>query len=172
METFYYFYSAIDPVFMHFYRIPDNPLLGYFLGTSVLSLACIVIGKCSITIAFMLHKKRIEYYSHEIRHYQKLSIEALKIGDKTTFKACNRIANDAYGNNFFAQVALSAASLWPVFIALGWMQYRFADVKFILPLSLPGGGNTIGYVAFFLICYISIRILLGQIKDNLPYFLK
>ncbi len=47
------------------------------------------------------------------------------------------------------------------------MQYRFADVKFILPLSLPGGGNTIGYVAFFLICYISIRILLGQIKDKL-----
>jgi hypothetical protein len=157
---------------MHFYRIPDNPLLGYFLGTSVLSLVCVVIGKCSISIAFRLNKKQIYHDNHEITHYQSLSIEALKTGDKASFKACNSIANDAYGNNFFAQVALSAASLWPVFIALGWMQYRFADVKFILPLSIPGGGNTIGYVTFFLICYISIRILFGQIKDNLPYSLK
>lgn len=169
MGTFYYLYSAIDPILMYFYRFPDNPLLGYFLGTSVISLACVIIGEFSISIAFRLNKKRIDNYNHAISHYEDISIEALKIGDKTAFKACNRIANDAYGKNFFTQVTLSAASLWPVFIALGWMQYRFSEVKFILPLSIPGSGNTIGYLASFLSCYIFTRILFGKIKNNLPY---
>jgi hypothetical protein len=167
METFYYLYSAMDSVLMYFYRYPDNPLLGYFLGTFVLTIACTVIGEYSISIAFMLNKKQIYHDNREITHYQNLSFEALKIGDKASFKACNSIANEAYGNNFFTQVALSAASLWPVFIGLGWLQYRFSGVNFSLPFSFPGAGDNIGYLATFLFCYMSARILSRMIKKRL-----
>lgn len=154
---------------MHFYRLPDNPLLGYFLGTSVLSLACVVIGEYSISIAFRLNKNHIENDTHEISHYQSLSIEALKQGDKDAFRACNSIANDTYGKNFFTQVSLSAASLWPVFIALGWMQYRFAEIEFSLPVSIQGSDYTFGYVSTFLLCYIVSRIFFRKINFEYPF---
>lgn len=160
----------MDSLLMYFYRFPDNPLIGYFLGTSVLSLACVVIGEYSISIAFRLNRNHIEHDNHEISHYQHLSIEALKQGNKAAFKACNSIANDTYGKNFFTQFSLSAASLWPVFFVLGWMQYRFSEVTFTLPFSIPGIGETIGYLATFLLLYISARILSCTVKHRLRYF--
>lgn len=170
MESFNYLFTAMDSILMYFYRFPDSPLIGYFLGTSVLSLACVVIGEYSISIAFRLNKNHIEQDNHEISHYQNLSIEALKQGNKAAFKACNSIANDTYGKNFFTQFSLSAASLWPVFFALGWMQYRFSEVTFALPFSIPGIGDTIGYLTAFLLLYISARILSGTVKHLQPYF--
>lgn len=153
---------------MPFYRFPDNPLLGYYLGTFALSLACMIIGEYSISLAFRFNKEKIARDNKEMNHYQDFSIKALKAGNKDAYKACNSIANDAYGKTFFTQIALSASSLWPIFIALGWMQYRFVEVEFNLPFSIPGIGSTVGYFATFIICYISARLLFGKIKTKLP----
>ena len=172
MEIILHLYTVIDAALMCFYRLPDNPLLVYFLGTFVLSVVCIAVGKISISLAFRLNGKQIEYDNHAIEHYQNLSIEALKTGDKTSYKACNIIANNAFGKSFFSKIGLAASSLWPVFTALGWMQYRFSEVEFYLPLSLNGSGITFGYLITFILCYISARILFGKINYKFQYFRK
>lgn len=169
---FTYLYMEIDKVLMPFYRLPDNPLLGYYTGTFALSLACVITGEYSIKLAFRLNKEKIVRNNAEMDIYQDLSIKALKAGDKAAYKACNSIANDAYGKAFFSQIALSASALWPVFIALGWMQYRFAGVEFNLPFPIPGIGGTVGYAATFLSCYIITRILSGKIKNKFLYLHK
>ncbi len=166
MEIFTYLYAEMDKLLMPFYRFPDNALPGYILGTFVLSVICVTAGRYSIALAYRFNKETIKRDNYETGHFHNLSISALKAGDKEAYKACNSIANDAYGKSFFQQVALSASALWPIFIALGWMQYRFAGVEFNLPVSIPGIGSSAGYAATFLSCYIITRILSGKIKNK------
>jgi hypothetical protein len=158
----------MDSILMPFFRFPDSPLFGYFLGTLMLSFACIAIGKYSISCAFRFNREKIDHENHEIEHYQNLSVEALKTGDKAAYKACNSIANDAYGKNFFSQIALSAASLWPVFFALGWMQYRFSLIEFRLPF--PASGFSFGYGTAFIVCYIAARLIIAKIRNTYCLF--
>ncbi len=153
---------------MPFFRFPDAPLAGYYLGVFVLSIICVIIGEYSISLAFRINKDRIVRDNDDINHFQDLSIKALKAGDKEAYKACNSIANDAFGKSFFSQITLSASSLWPIFIGLGWMQYRFAEVEFGLPYSFFGTNFTFGYLLTFIICYIITRILFGKIKKHFP----
>lgn len=159
MEVLIILYSLIDKVLMPFYRFPDNSLTGYYLGTFTLAFVSMMIGEWSIAFAYRLNKRMIRKDNSRINHFQNLSFEALKAGDKAAFKACNGIANEAYGKSFFTQITLSAASLWPLFIALGWMQYRFGNVEFHLPFSIPLIGGTVGYFATFLLCYIAARVI-------------
>jgi hypothetical protein len=167
MDAIVYLYSAMDALLMHFYRWPDNPLAGYFLGTLALSLACVVLGKWSASLAFRANRENILKDSEELSRFQGLSIDAAKAGDKSAYKACNGIANDSFGKSFFKQFALAASSLWPVFFALGWMQYRFSEVRFDVPFYLPGVGNAVGYFATFVLCYIASRILVGKAETGL-----
>ena len=139
---------------MFFFRLPGDPLAGYWLGMLVLALASWAIGEYSIALAFRLNKAMIKEEVRKMDHFQELSFAALRAGDKSAFKACNGIANEAYGKSFFTQVTLSAASLWPLFIALGWMQHRFSDIEFAVPLT----GWTAGYFSTFLLCYIAVRV--------------
>ncbi len=167
MEAIVYIYSAMDALLMHFYRFPDNPLAGYFLGTLVLSLACIVLGKWSALLAFRANRENIRKDNEDIHRFQSLSVEAAKAGDKSTYKACNGIANDSFGKSFFTWFALAASSLWPVFFALGWMQYRFSEVRFDLPFYFPGVGNAVGYLVTFMLFYVASRILVGKVTKAL-----
>jgi hypothetical protein len=146
---------------MPFFRFPDEPAAGYFLGTFLLACASVIIGEYSVAVAFRFNKKKIDSDNKAIEHYQNLSVEALISGDKAAYKACNSIANDAYGKTFFSQIALSASSLWPVFFALGWMQYRFSDMTFKLPLSFFCNDCTVGYSVTFFTCYVITRLFTG-----------
>ncbi len=151
---------------MSFFRFPNDPLTGYYLGIFVLSLTCVIIGEYSISIAFKVNKDKITRDNNDINHFQDLSIEALKAGDKKAYKACNSIANDAFGKSFFSQITLSASSLWPLFIALGWMQYRFTEVEFSLPFPIFGTTFSAGYFLTFVFCYITTRILFGKFRKQ------
>ena len=164
MEFITYLYTLIDSFLMFFFRLPGHPLTGYWLGMTVLALAIWAIGEYSIALAFRLNKSMIKKEVRKMDHFQELSFAALRAGDKSAFKACNGIANEAYGKSFFTQITLSAASLWPLFIALGWMQHRFSNIEFSLPFSIPLIGGTLGYLSTFLFCYIVVRILSGKIR--------
>jgi hypothetical protein len=168
MEILISLYGLIDTVLMPFYRFPDNPISGYYLGTFVLSFASVIIGEYSISLAFRINRDMIRKDDQRIYHFQNLSLEALKAGDKAAFKACNGIANETYGKSFFTQITLSAASLWPVFIALGWMQYRFSGVEFSVVPLFNTGGFRIGYIASFTMSYVLARLLFGNIRNRLP----
>ncbi|MDM8548578.1 hypothetical protein QUF72_00815 [Desulfobacterales bacterium HSG2] len=160
----------IDSFLIYFYRIPEIPIVGYFLGTSVLALICVVVGQITVYAAFMLNKKRIGSDNKEMIRMHNLSMHALAAKDKAAYKACNKEANEAFGKYFFGQIAIGISSLWPVPFALGWMQTRFAEVEFLLPLHVPLIGESVGYTFTFIPLYILIHILFGKIKHKLPWF--
>jgi hypothetical protein len=159
-----------DSAFIYFFRLPEIPILGYYLGCAVLSLACVVVGQITIAIAFFWNKRFIDADNREMVRMHNLSVRALLAKDKKAYKSCNKVANDAFGKVFFSQIALSVSSLWPVAFAAGWLQTRFQDVTFALPVSLPVIGNQVGFMFTFLPIYILVYILFGWIKGRLPLF--
>ena len=160
----------LDSAFIFFFRLPEIPILGYYLGCTVLSLASVVVGQITIAIAFFWNQKFIDRDNREMVRMHNLSVRALLAKDKGAYKNCNKVANDAFGKVFFSQVALSISSLWPVAFAAGWLQTRFQDVTFPLPFSVPVLGDHVGFMFTFLPIYILMYILFGWIKGHLPFF--
>ncbi len=126
----------------------------------------VLIGEFCVSLAFLAARKKIDKTSKEVVHYQNLSMKAIASGDKASYKAANRMANDAFGKSFFLQISLSGAYLWPAFFAIAWMQPRFGDVEFQTPFE----GLSLGYLFFFIIIYIVVCVIFRKIKYRLPYF--
>lgn len=170
METLHTLYLAIDGFLISFFRLTEIPILGYYLGTAVLCLICVVVGQMTYCWAYRRNHRFFSADNQEMVHMHNLSIKALGAKNKQAFKSCNKQANDAFGKYFFAQVAIGISSLWPVPFALGWMQTRFGDVDFALPLTLPGFGSSVGFMFTFFPIYVLIYLLFGKIKHKIPYF--
>jgi hypothetical protein len=170
MEIWTTMQRGLDTAFIFFFRLPELPIIGYYLGCAVLSLACVVVGQITIAIAFFWNQKFIDRDNQEMVRMHNLSVKALLSKDKRAYKSCNKVANDAFGKVFFSQIALSVSSLWPIAFAAGWLQDRFQDVSFPLPISLPVIGGQVGFMFTFLPIYILVYILFGQIKGHLPFF--
>lgn len=148
------------------YRITGNPVLDYFAGTFLLALLTVLIGEFTVSLVFKINKNHLDKLNARLADLHNLSLLALKKGDKKSYQACNKEANDAFGRVFFNMFGLSAASLWPIFFALAWMQQRFSGIGFPIPFT----GYEVNYVVTFLVCYFLARILFGRIKHKLPYF--
>jgi hypothetical protein len=159
------FFVFLDPYLIWFYRLPGNEYAGFFLGTFVLCVICLILGDITFALAARLQGKHLDNIAGEASKYQDLSIDAAKAGDKATFRAANRLANDAFGKSFFSLIALSMARLWPVAFALAWMQYRFLEVDF----PIPGIGYSVNYIALFVLVYVAAYFLLKQVKNRLPF---
>ena len=158
--------QILDPILITFYRLTGYPLVDYYLGTFLLALLTVVVGELTISLVFRINKAHLDKLNAHVEKMKRLSSEASALGDQAGYKACNKEGNDAFGQLFFNKFGLSAASLWPIFFALAWMQERFSDID----LPLPWVGWEINYFFFFLLCYILARIFFGRIKRNLPYF--
>lgn len=163
-------YNIIDGFLISFYRMTEIPIMGYYFGTAVLSLICVIVGQMTYCWAYRKNHRFFSSDNQEMVRMHNLSIKALGVKDKGAYKNCNKQANDAFGKYFFAQVAIGISSLWPVPFALGWMQSRFAEVAFSLPVSLPGLGSSVGFMFTFFPIYILIYLLFGKIKYKIPYF--
>jgi hypothetical protein len=170
MDFLMQIYQVIDSVLIFFFRLPDFPILGYYLGCFILSGICVVSGQITIAIAFFWNQKFIDRDNQEMVHMHNMSVRALMFKDKKAYQNINKAANEAFGKVFFSQIALSISSLWPVPFAAGWLQPRFQDVAFPLPFSLPWIGDHVGFMFTFLPIYILVYILFGRIKGHLPYF--
>ena len=158
--------QILDTILITFYRLTGYPLVDYYLGTLVLALLTVLVGELTISFVFRINKVHLDKLNDRVEQMKRLSSEALALGDRAGYKACNKEGNDAYGQLFFNKFGLSAASLWPIFFALAWMQERFSEIG----LPLPWLGWEINYFFFFLLCYIVVRIFFGRIKRQLPYF--
>ena len=156
-----------DASLIFFFRLVDNPMLGYLIGIAVLALLCAVAGDLTITLAFRINGTFFRRDNRELVRLQNKSLLALQAKDKESYQACNEVANDSFGKVFFSQMALGASSLWPVPFALQWLDGRFADVAFLLPMQL-GERTAVGYAFTFIPMYILMRILFGQIRTRLP----
>jgi hypothetical protein len=157
--------QSVDTFLITPYRFPENPIAGWWLGSSLLALWCTLLGDLSQALAFRANAFKIQRDERDMVAYHHHSLNALRSGDKGAFKAINRLANEAFGKTFFLQLTLACASLWPVALALGWMQSRFANVDFPLIVT----GINVSYPFIFIPLYILTRLLYGKCK---AYILK
>ncbi len=164
-------FQYADAALIFFYRSADAPLVGYFIGTSVLAFLCVLVGEFCVSLAVRVNRNHIEGMKQDIAAKEKLSVEAYESGDRSAYRALNKEATDAWGKQFFTMAAYSAGLLWPIPAALAWMDMRFHDVEFLLgfPLSLIFG-DAAGYTFTFIPLYILIRILFKRIRIWMPYF--
>ncbi len=146
------------------YRVTGNPLLDYLTGTFLLALASAAMGEVSALVLRKANRSHIEKLDRELSEKHSLSLLAKREGDNAAYKHLNRDANDAFGRVFFNMFTFSAASLWPVFFVLAWMQFRFIGIEFPLPFSFPLLGESVGYVFTFFLCYVLARILTRNVK--------
>jgi hypothetical protein len=167
MGVLHHLWIWADLILISPYRWLENPVAGFFLGTLVLSLWCVLVGKVSGLVVWMINCSHMGSLERETVKMHNLSLKAILSRDKVSYTACNKEANEAFGRYFFAQLAAGAATLWPVPFALAWMETRFSDVTF--PLSYPLSLITpaVGFLAIFLLWYVLLRILLKQL---LPEF--
>ncbi len=170
MDLIIYLHTLMDSILMPFFRFSQIPAAGYLLGITILSIISVLVGEVSIYLAFRFNKDNIDQTSKDMEHYQQLSLKALQSENRIAYKACNSIANENFGKSFFMQITLAAASLWPLLIALGWMQHRFDAVNFSNQFSFPGSEYVFGYFTTFIFCYMLVRLVFVKIKRLvLPY---
>lgn len=158
----------LDPILIYFFRVTGFPVADYFLGTFLLAFLAVLVGEFTISLVFRINRGYLEVLKARVDKLTRLSERAVELGDETGYRAVNKEGNEAFGHLFFNKFGLSAASLWPIFFALAWMQERFGHIS--LPLPFLGWG--LNYVAFFILGYILARIFFSRIKPRLPYFKK
>ncbi len=163
-------YGQLDAFLIAFFRLAENPMLGYLTGIAVLALVCVIVGDLSMGLAYRWNHAFLQRDNRRLVRLQNGSLRALKARDKESYQALNREANDAFGKVFFTRVALAAASLWPLPFAMQWLEARFGDVLFALPLALPKTGDAVGYAFTFIPMYILVRIVFGRLRSRLPIF--
>ena len=159
-------FQFVDQYLIRFYRLTGQAGVDFVIGTFVLAGICLLIGEVTVFLAFRFTRKRLDEKTAEAEKYQNLSIDALKAGNKEAYEAANKLAKEAFGHTFFQQVALSSAFLWPVFIALAWMQHRFLEVEF----PIPGTNWSLGFIGVFIILYVAAYFLFKRVKKRLPFF--
>jgi hypothetical protein len=159
-------YLWLDPYLIWFYRLSGSAEVNFLLGTLALAVLSLLVGEFTSFLASCIVRRHFEQVAGEAKRYQDLSMEALKAGDRPAYEAANQLANEDFGKSFFMQVALSATFIWPIFFALGWMQYRFLEVEFHLPL-LP---FSLGFIGVFIIIYVATYFLFKQVKRRVAFF--
>jgi len=158
--------EVLDPLFIWMFRFPLPPLAAFGVGLTLLALVVTVVGELSMAGAYFLNRRHFAKINREMVQNNNNSIRALSQGDKTSYTACNSLANDAFGRNFFAGIALFASSIWPVAFALGWLSMRYGALEFPLPLV----ERTVGPNFYFVPLYIAVRVAFCKAKPWLPVF--
>jgi hypothetical protein len=159
-------YLWLDSYLIWFYRLSGSAEVNFLLGTLALAFLSLLVGEFTAFLASFMVRRRFDQVAGEAKKYQDLSMEALKSGDRPAYEAANTVANEAFGKSFFMQVALSATFFWPIFFALGWMQYRFLEIAFPLPFI----GFSLGYTGVFVILYIAAYVIFKAVKRRIPSF--
>jgi hypothetical protein len=160
------FIEIADTLLAGLYRFPGDPLAAYYVGTFLLAMLTVIVGEFTISLVYRFNRSHYASTQKRLSELNSLSQKALEAGDDTSYKACNKEANEAFGKSFFNKFGLSAASLWPCFFALAWMQRHFSG--FAIPI--PFTGLDAGYFPTYVACYIGARILFSKIRHRLPYF--
>lgn len=159
-----------DPFIIWAFRLADNPWAGFFLGSAVLNLFCVVTGDvCSIGVRRLNRRLYGRYHDDMVRHHN-LSVTALRHADKDAYKAVNKQAHEAFGKYFFSQAGAFTVSIWPLPFALAWMDMRFGSFPFDLPFAIPWVGQSVMFPFFFIPMYIALRMLYGRSMRRLAWY--
>lgn len=170
MQTLTTVLTQLDPWLIAPYRWITPAAIGYLLGTVILALQCIILGDLSATLVLYINSTYITRLQKTMDHHHHLSEEALKHGDKESYKAVNQQAMDAFGHSFSLGAALFCVSIWPMPFALAWLGSRFYDAPLELPFALPFIGTTIEYFPSFLLLYIVVRMTYSSLMNRFSWY--
>jgi hypothetical protein len=159
-------WESLDPFLIALYRVAGEPVSGFFLGTFLLAAICTLLGEFTVVLVVRANASRWQRLSRQSIEWNRLSGQALSHGDEASYRACNKQANDAWGQLFFSRFGLTAASLWPLFLALGWLQFRFSEIEIPVPLL----GAETDYLVVFLLSYVATRLIFRQLRPRIPLF--
>lgn len=160
----------LDPWLIAPYRLPGSAVAGFWLGTAVLCLYCVLLGDAAHLGVLALNRRHVARFRAEMERQNELAETALKMGDKASYKAVNRQALDAFGHSFSLGAAMFASSLLPLPFALAWMHLRFAAAAPELPFALPLVGRQPTYLFYSVLLYILVRVVYGKAMLRLsPY---
>jgi hypothetical protein len=159
--------ELIDIFLIAPYRWPEDPVMGWWLGTLILAVWATLLGEVTGALAFKSNRSHLgEIVQRMVKHHSQ-SINALRSGNKEAYKAINRLANEDYGKAFFNQLAMASSTIWPAPFALAWLRIRFSEIYFPLPFDLPLVGRGVGYPFIFILLYILMRIFFRKIGSYL-----
>lgn len=170
MSSLLPFLLLLDPWFIAPFRWLPSAMEGYFLGTVILALQCIILGDLSATAVAYLNRDYLRKIQEKMDRNHNLSELALIQGDKESFKAINRQALDAFGYSFSMGAAIFCVSIWPMPFLLAWMNLRFAEAPLELPFHVPFIGPSVHYFASFLLLYIAVRMVYSQVMARFSWY--
>lgn len=162
-------YVWLDLLLITPYRIGNHPVAGFFFGTFVLCMGCILLGEITFRLASGFNRAYIQSLREAMTRMHNLSVKALMLKDKENYRACNKEANEAFGKYFFNMITLGAAVLWPIPFALAWMNTRFAHIEFELLFAMPILGESVRFPAIMIPLYILCRLLWARLKRRFPF---
>jgi hypothetical protein len=84
---------VIDTILVSFRRGKRAAFVDFPLDAPVLAFTCVVVREYTKAAASLINRKQIGKISHDISHYQELSIDALHAGAKTAYQAQGQIAS-------------------------------------------------------------------------------
>ena len=163
-------FTLLDPWLIAPYRWVTPPEAGFFLGTALLALQCVLLGDAAMLGVMTLNRKRLNELQHEMDHHHHLSEKALQMGDKESYKAVNKQGLDAFGHSFSLGAAIFCVSIWPLPFALGWMQGRFSEASPRLPFHIPFVGDEPTYLFYFLLLYIIARVTYKRLLGKTSFY--
>lgn len=152
--------EVLDSLLISLYRLTGNPLGDYLIGTILLALVSVAVGQATLSLVYRVNRKHLDHLENRTEELNRLSNSAMEMADNHHYRAVNKEASDSYGQLFFNRFGLSAATLWPAFFALAWMQERFAQI--VIPV--PWLGFSANYFVLFLLSYLLARIVFSQGK--------
>jgi hypothetical protein len=162
MDPIVWVLKAVDPVLIAPFRGFTNPMAGWWAGIAALSLWSVFLGELTMAAVFRINRFALVRNMDETAYYHEQSLKARQAGDKKAYRGINRLANEAYGKSFFLMIAMGMAALWPAFLAAAWLDMRFGDLVFSLPKW--AGGLELNFLAPFILCYITTRLVYNRVK--------
>ena len=170
MDSIQNILNFIDPVLIYPYRLFDNPMVGWWVGTFCLAAWAVLIGEITMAIANRVNKATISSNLADTMYYHEQSMKAKQAGDDEAYKGINKLANESYGKSFFLLMAMGMAALWPAFFAAAWLDERFGGIKFTMPVW--AGGLELSFVAPFILVYIFLRVTWSKSKNKILSIIK
>lgn len=158
--------AFLNTAFIWAFRLVPDPRAGFFLGSVYVALCAVIVGDVAMSLAYRVNRKAHLVHQREMLRHNDMSFQALACKDKKAYKACNSLANEAFGRNFFLGATLFCASIWPVALALGWMDQRFGRVD---DLVAPFIGQ-VRPEFWFIPIYIAVRIAFSRLKYGVPLY--
>lgn len=156
----------LDPALIKLFRITGHAYVDFWAGTFLTALVALLIGEVTSSWAHLISRKHLAEGTAEMERYKAISEKALRAGDGASYRAANKMANEAFGTTFFRHAAMSASLLWPVFFAMAWMGTRFSAIEFHVPFL----DRSVGWPFVFVCSYLAAYLCFRPVKWRLPYF--